>query len=116
MFPELVLLPGEAGWLHPVLCILCCTSRRWQVQPGCTGGIGILHQINFRSIDLGRTQGSSNHNMSFTALHEFFGRSVKDEQVLLTFVLKMEVRLCQDFTQQESLCATEKESNSSPKL
>lgn len=54
--------------------------------------------------------------MNFTALHEFFGRSVKDEQVLLTFVLKMEVSLCQDFKQQESLCATEKESNSSPKL
>lgn len=56
--------------------------------------------------------------MNFTAVHKFyFGRSVKDEQLLLRFVLKMEVGLCQDFKQQESLCATEKESSSSsPKL
>lgn len=57
--------------------------------------------------------------MNFTAVHSlffFFGGSVKDEQLLLRFVLKMEVGLCQDFQQQESLCATEKESSSSPKL
>lgn len=57
--------------------------------------------------------------MNFTAVHSlffFFGGSVKDEQLLLRFVLEMEVGLCQDFQQQESLCATEKESSSSPKL
>lgn len=37
--------------------------------------------------------------MNFTAVHNFFffGRSVKDDQVLLRFVLKLEVSLCQGF-------------------
>lgn len=41
---------------------------------------------------------------------------MKDEQVLLRFVLKMEVSLCQGFKHQESLCAAERNSSSSPKL
>lgn len=101
-----------------MLCILCCTIRRWQVQPGCTGGVGILHQINFRSVALGGPKGAPTKHEFYCCSQflGFFGGSVKDEQLLLRFVLKMEVGLCQDFQQQESLCATEKESSSSPKL
>lgn len=49
--------------------------------------------------------------MYFTAVLEFFffflEGSMKDEQIVLKFALKMEVSLCQGFKQQESLCATE---------
>lgn len=47
--------------------------------------------------------------MYFTAVHEFFffEGSLKEEQIVLKFALKMEVSLWQGFKQQESLCATE---------
>lgn len=47
--------------------------------------------------------------MYFTAVYEFsfFERSMKDEEIVSKFALKMEVSQRQGFTQPESLCAAE---------
>lgn len=98
--PPHVLRHGGAGQLGRLFCILCCTRRRRQVQSGHTGGTVITHRINLRSVALRRTRGSSDPRCILLLLLNFFfffEGSVKDEQNVLTFALRMEVSLCQGF-------------------
>lgn len=86
-FCYLARLPGST-----VFCILCCTIRGWQVQPGRFCTKLILGQYLWG----GPKGAQTKHEFYCCSQNFFFGRSVKDDQVLLRFVLKLEVSLCQD--------------------